>query len=88
MEMKLFLTMKTVKTTNVKSDSRGGFFLRLLLRTPPPMASSRGVVSRRCNRPRVRPPAADLVMKTLAVVYNDNYPALPSSQSREGHEKY
>ena len=54
--------------TNVKSDSRVRLFLRLLLLASLPM-TPRGVVWRRCNQPRARPPAADLAMTLLGAVF-------------------
>ena len=51
--------------------ARLGLFLRLLLRASLPM-TPRGVVWRRCNRPRVRTPAADLAIILLAAVYTAN----------------
>ena len=46
-----------------------------------PSVTSRGVVWRRCNRPRVRPLAADCLIKLLGAVYTANHPALLTNQT-------
>ena len=52
-----------------------------------PSVASCGVVWRRCNRPRVRPPAADLVIKLLGAVYTANHSALLTNQAGRVTEK-